>query len=269
MPTPISKVRQALIPTVGTPPSDQRNFSLAYYGGAMSGKTRAMATWPDPLCLYTDKNFATVMNKGIPHVPIPDWKFFHDQCLPALRARKWFTQNEDGEVTQVPFPYRTLLIDTGNVLFDMLLASLETDPKLANKALWGTFASLVTRTVADLTAMTRPTLDHPGCHVVFSFHLRDRTNEAGNVLGIIVDVVGRSSGQVPKLFDTNLLLKAQTKPGSQEPEYYALTKNPSPLYDFLGDRVGDSKDTKPLPTRLDDATYPGLMKAWGLSTEEK
>lgn len=277
-PTP-SQIRGSLIPTLPEEAAPgQENFSVLYAGFPKSGKTHCMGTWPDPLVLYTDQNTATMRKHGIPYVPIRDWPTFKNHIVPALKQRSWFSEAEDGEVSLVPFPFRTIVLDTASTLGDYLLDYLTNvkhlDQSKNSYEIWQVYLSEFMPAMRALVDMATAKPDQPSANVLVGCHLHDVLNDGGRVTKTKLDISGRSSAHLPKLFDTVLLCRSEIERTSTSSgpsritgsKYYTYTLNPTQLLEFIGDGVGGAKYKTLAPTT--GGTYPELMKAWGVSVGE-
>jgi hypothetical protein len=203
----MSTIKGSLIPI--TPEDGQENFNILFAGNSGDGKTHNMATWPNPLYLYPDRNVATLAKFKLPYVPIRDWKEFETTVLPLLRARQWV----DGEGNRIDFPFRTLVMDTISSLADYCydyLAPIYKDDKNSYK-LWDKFLGSMMNAAKILVDLSTPIVGKPSCHVLIGCHLRDKENSSGNTIGTKLDISGRTAFNLPRLFDSVFLCRRETK----------------------------------------------------------
>lgn len=266
-------IKGSLIPTSGLDEDEQLNFTVLYTGFPKTGKTHCLCTWPSPLVLFFDKNFATLKKHGVSYVSVPDWEFYSAHILPLLKRRVWMKAIDKGVFEEIPFPYRTLVIDTVSSMGDYLLDYLTEKRKLDGWDLWAAVASNMARAISIPLQLAKHVNGKPSAHVIASCHLDDVFNEKRNLVKTKLDIPGRTASHLPKWFDTTILCKSEVKKTDTVPakilgkDYFVHTINTSRFIEFLGDGVGGGK-YKELPPKT-GGTYPELMKAWGIASNDQ
>ena len=257
-------IKGTLLPRTSPLAPEDYKFNVLLAGPPKSGKTHCFGTWPDPFCLYWDKNLATIRKfPGVTVVPMSDWQVFETYGIPALRKRCWFAE-EDGEIVLKPLTCGTFGVDSISTMFDLLFAHLANS--LSGFDLWAAMLSksmYAMRAIVDL-ATPKPGLPH--CHVVLTCHTRGRENSAGNLVKVTLNIDGQAKDKIPALFDSVFLARRENtkdERGNTTLNSFIYTVNPNKHFSFIGDGVGDGKFAT-LPAKT-GGTYQELMTAWGVT----
>jgi hypothetical protein len=249
----MSTIKGSLIPI--TPSPDRpKTFNIIYAGAPGSKKTTYMASWPNPLFLYADRNLGILGKLGVPYVPIPDWETWDKKVVPLLRAGEWVDEREE----KIPFPYSTVVIDTISSISDLCYDYNAKKWGEQDKSFkfWDRMLSDQMRGIRVVTNMASK-----GVNVLMGCHLKDKENEVGRVIGTKLDIWGKAAINIVKLFDDVLVCMKETK--EDEEEFWVSTVNPErSKIDFVKEIIGH-KDGSKLPARV-GGSYRELMKAWGI-----
>ena len=254
-----------LIPITGEGENYQQNFNLIYAGDSGSGKTTCMASWPNPLFLYADKNVGALKKYGVPYVPVRDWNLLDKQVIPMLKAREW----PDATGERVPFPYRTIVLDTfssiGDACYDYH-AKLWGEAKEKSFKFWDKMLGDQMRVVRAINELTVPKGGHPGCHVLFGCHVKDKENEQGRVVKTQLDIWGKAAINIVKSFDDILLCDKETNKELEE-EFWCWTVNPPNTKIKFVKEIMKGPGGENLPPKV-DGSYQSLMKLWGVNEDD-
>ncbi len=217
MPNPTTAVapRPTGAPTlahmVRVPSPTQTSLSVLLKGVSGSGKTRTALSFPEPiLVLYADVNRETVRTvaksgTNLKTIPIESWTQYENQIIPCIAERKLGIVNEDG--TQ--WEPRTIVLDTFDFLSDLLWREIQGNRDQLQIPDYGKGLRRMANTTRELIYSTTPRAGHPGYHVVVCSHVKDITDDGGNLVKVSPAVMGQFKDQIEDYFDYVLLCESE------------------------------------------------------------
>jgi len=239
----------------------EHRFSGLYQGGAFTGKTHAMCSWPKVALITFDPDDQTAEKmEDVTIVRVDSWGEFASDILPHVMNRSM------DELCKKPI--ETIAIDTISIASSKLREEMRGRGGEMRVQDWGTFKDKLTEAAYLLTESTKPTDTHAGYHILFATHLKEVTGDDGIVLAWRPAIDGQFRELLPRLVSFCFLCEATTEtireagqPGEQRAVYKVRTVPPNKLY-ICGDRVGGGT-RKVLPPTT-SGLYHDLMAAWGI-----
>jgi hypothetical protein len=252
------------IPRLNLANVEQARESILYKGDSGTGKTHNLLTWPQPmLVVYTDQNLKTparviATGAAIELLFPKDWSEFADRIVPAVKHRE--------------LSVATIGLDTVDGIAALCLRGVAGADGKMDQQRWGTYLNRLRLAFNDLLSATKthnegPLKDKPAYNLVGTSHLKDVTDETGNLIKIRCKIDGQFRDEVEAFFDTVLLCQAETYGATevdpatkasrviQRARYFCHTVPPTLYHTCKGHG---------LPTRV-DGTYPSLQALWGPS----
>lgn len=270
--------------------------TVLYQGGPGSGKSHCSLTWPKPLVIYCEENTATLekfthLEEG--RVVFPsDWgdtfTSFRNNVVPLIKNRQAHLMlseyDDDGALVKEADPgsVETIVIDAvSSLLFDLEREVVQpyAGGKIPHSTTGPKFLYQAEEVMRDIVGAAKPYADKPCYNIICTTHLKDVTDESGNLVKISPAIYGQMKDLLTRWFDTKLLCEAVKKSGGdvdkpeggktkeKVPIRYVYTVSPNNYYS-VGDGVGGEGGPYKELEYITGGTYQDLMKAWGVSTED-
>ena len=177
-------------------------ISLMLKGDPGTGKTHTALSFPTPIFVaYAATNRAT-LRKHITADPsiignsIDSWEDFENQLKPAIMNRE--------------IPAATILVDEISSVAELMWKKIQGSRPNLTIPDYGTGGRWMRDCTKAMCSATAPRGDHPGYHIVFTTHLRDRKNEdSGELIGIVPDLMGKYAYKIEGEFDYSFLCEAE------------------------------------------------------------
>jgi hypothetical protein len=156
------------------------------YGMAGAGKTRLIATAPNPVVISAESGLLSLTGYDIPYIDVKTMQDLGD-------AYKWATGSEEAE------KFGTICLDSVSEIAEVILTNEKAANKDPRKA-YGTMADSV-------TALVRSFRDIPGKHVYVTAKAEQKQDESGLML-YQPSIPGAKVGQaLPYFFDEVFALR--------------------------------------------------------------
>ncbi len=231
--------------------------SLLLKGDSGTGKTHTALGFPGPIyTAYADVNRATLRNfmradATIGGASVPSWDPFAKEFVPAVINRT--------------IPAATLIIDTIDMIAEMLIAKIKGTRAGLEIRDWGTVHDSLADVTKSLASATAPRGDHPGYNVVFTAHLRDVTDDKGALLRRVPGFSGGFANKIEAYFDYVFLCTAREV--SKEVNRKAVRSKEFTLHTVSPDRYNSCKGGA-LPPQItvaeNDCAFDMLNEYWKL-----
>ena len=167
-------------------------IKMVIYGSAGSGKTRLMATAPNPIIISAEMGLLSLADYDLPYIEV---KTLED----VSAAYTYLKDNED---------YDSICIDSLSEIAEVLLEKLKHGAKDKRQA-YGVIAE-------KLGAMIRKFRDIKGKNVVFTAKQRTREDENTGLISIMPSLPGKVLPEALPYF-TDLVLYIKIKPNKDNP----------------------------------------------------
>jgi len=167
-------------------------IKMVVYGSAGSGKTRLMATAPNPIIISAEMGLLSLADYDLPYIEV---KTLED----VSAAYTYLKNNED---------YDSICIDSLSEIAEVLLEKLKVGAKDKRQA-YGVIAE-------KLGAMIRKFRDIKGKNVVFTAKQRTREDENTGLISIMPSLPGKVLPEALPYF-TDLVLYIKIKPNKDNP----------------------------------------------------
>lgn len=228
--------------------------SILYKGESGYRKTTYALTWPQPLVgLYTETNQATVVKAIKAGVNVV---FYNPANWAEVTAFSQAAKNRQIDA-------KSLILDTLDGVGAVCFREIAGPSGEMDQQKWGRFLSRMRFFCEDVAQAAKPKDGKPAYHIVCTSHLKDITDDKGNLVKIRCKIDGQFKDDVEAFFDTVLLcdmrLRAEQVEEAgrrfmrQTPEFFCRALPP--------DKYHTCKPNG-LPAEV-GGTYPELVAAWG------
>ena len=251
------------IELLSTPPTPNKGRkSVLYWGPEKTGKTFLALTWPNPLMIQLDHNWATLQgHPGVPVIAPGSVRDLTTNILPAIRNRQLTELVRSKLEGFSEYTVETIIIDSYTALDGIHQEELTGAGKMEFSH-WATHKRMYEQLTQGCASATKTLASQPGetYNFIATVHETiDKDEESGRVLAIWPSVDGSFKKSMRQYFDAVLITDFKLEKQPKGPPKGNFFVHTSPPDSFRKCGIGGKGLKFPAHCQGD---YTSLMKHW-------